>query len=226
MNRDGFWLWRVVHPTTILFFLFILFYGLAVENGILEPVEAFVRGLPVPRWLVTLLFYIALMGGVAVLSRLLARGNRAAWIEAISSNRGGLWIFDGLLLVGALFLTYLGWRYYGIFYLDLLPIVLVTVFTALVGLFRSPPWRHIIVFQRDNNALLVPSMLTINQELGQGDAAIWDYAERRLQEANPGFNMAVQSAGQELYVPADVRPPPPDPAVPPAAPAPPPPATP
>lgn len=215
MNRDGVWLWRVVHPTTILFLLITLPYGMAVESGILTPLETYIRMLPMPRWLVTLVFYFFLLVVVTVLSRAVGRGDRGAWLAAMSSNRGGLWFFDGLLLVGALSLGYLGWRYYGTLLLDLLPFVLITALTALVGLFRSPPWRHIIIFQRDNNAVLVPTMLRINQELGQGDAAIWDYAERRLQEANPGFNISVQSAGQELYVPADVRPPEPDPVVPP-----------
>lgn len=214
MNRDGFWLWRIVHPTTILFFIFTLLYALGVEQGVLAPVEATVAGLPGSRWLATLLFYGVLLAAVALLSRLLARGNQWPWLDTMSSNRGGLWLFDALLFAAVFLLVYLGWRYYGIFYLDLLPLVLITALTALVGLFHSPPWRHIILFQRNNHAVLVPTIGDIRQELGQGDAAIWDYAERRLQEVNPGFDLTVQSTGQELYVPADVRPPPPAPVTP------------
>jgi hypothetical protein len=219
MNRDGSFLWRVIHPTTILFFLLTMLYALGVENGILLPVEFSIRGLPPPRWLATFVFYFVLLAVVAIFFRVVANGDRFRWLDVLSSNRGGLGLFDALLIGVVAALVYLGWRYYSVFYLDLLPIVIVTALTALVGLFRSPPWRHIYIFQRDNSAVLVPTVTAILQELGQGDAATAAFAELRLQEENPGFDINQQSPGQELYVPADIRPLPAPPAAPPAPPA-------
>lgn len=225
MNRDGFTLWRIIHPTTIVFFALILPYALGVENGILAPVEILIRGLPMRRWLVTLLFYVALLIGVGVFYRLLTNTGRFRWLDVMSSNRGGLGLFDAFLLLNVVGVIFLGWRYFGIFDPDLLPIAIITVLTALVGLFRSPPWQHIIIFQTDSKGDQMPPLAYLQMHFGRGEQATWIHALERLVDENPGFREESQTPGQELYAPADVRPieTTPDPAVGAATPPPPPP---
>lgn len=217
MNRDSRTVWRAIHPTTILFFVVTLLYALGVEGGVLAPVETTIRGLPLPRWLVTVLVYVALLVAVSVVLRVWGGVGWLNWLDAMSINRGGLGWFDALLLLTVAALIFLGWRYYGFFERDLLPIAVVTALTALVGLFRSPPWAYIFIFQRDEQSALLPSMGLIEDELGQGDAAIWDAAQVRLREVNPRFQFDAPTPGEELYVPPVIRPEPAPPPPPPGA---------
>jgi hypothetical protein len=216
MNRDTRSPLRAVHPATILFFILTLLYGLGVEAGVLAPVEIAIRGLPLPRWLVTTLFYVVLLIGVSIIMRVWGGVGWLNWLDAMSINRGGLGWFDALLLLTVVALVFLGWRYYGFFDRELLPIAVITALSALVGLFRSPPWNHIFLFQRDEEGVLLPTRDTIQDSLGQGDATVWSYAEDRLRAANPGVHFDAPSPGDELYVPRDIRPatepPPPPPA--------------
>jgi hypothetical protein len=161
--------------------------------------------------------YFGLLMVVAFIFRMLANGNRLQWWNSMSINRGGLGLFDAILFIVVLALVFIGWRYFDYFEMDVFPIAIITALTAVVGLFRSPPWRYIYIFQRDSHGELLPPMLNVVSELSQGDAAIWATALQRLQDENPGFDVGVQTPGQELYVPADVRPAPVPPPAPPQA---------
>lgn len=218
MNRDSRTIWRAIHPTTIFFFAVTLLYALGVEAGVLTPVELAIRGLPLPRWLVTVLVYTVLLVVVSVVLRMWGGVGWLNQLDAMSLNRGGMGWLDALLLLMVVALVFLGWRYYGFFDRDLLPIAVITALTALVGLFRSPPWTHIFIFQRDEQSALLPTMDLIEDELGQGDAVVWSYVQDRLREVNPLFRFDAPTPGEELYVPPDIRPePPPPPAPPPPA---------
>ena len=144
INRDAPLLLRLFHPTTILFFVLITLYAVLVESGVLEPIELSLRAWPLPRWVITLGFYVLLLVIVALLYRLLSGRGQLGWFDALSINRGGIALYDFLLLVAMVAVAYLAWRYYGVWDGELLSIAAITVITALAGiclLYTSPSPR-------------------------------------------------------------------------------------
>lgn len=205
MYRHSPLLIRSIHPTTILFLSFVAVYALLVESGILAPVERAIDTWSLARWVVTLGFYVFLLLLVMLFHRYVGRDGRAMWVDAMSINRGGVALYDFLILVAIVALVYLGWRYLGLFDAELFIIAVIAAVTALIGLLRRPPWGHIYIFQRSSDplrTLLEPSMGFFQPLLTgeDGDLGRWEQVLQELMGLNPGFNPARQSPGQELYI--------------------------
>lgn len=209
MYRDGPLIWRIIHPTTLLFFILVTIYAIGVDYFVFVPIELTFRSLPIPRWLVTLVAYGVLLLIVALVFRWLDRRQRSSWVDAIAINRGGVWLFDLLLGGIAIAGIYLLWRYLGFFEPELVPLAGIALLTAVVGLFHSPPWRHILIFQRSSDkdqAGLLPPWSRILETYSPMELDRALAFEEDLLAANPTIRREKETAGEELYIPVELRP--------------------
>lgn len=208
MNREGFILWRIVYPATLIFFLVSLLYALGLGDGVFLPIERWIRGLSIPRYLVNLMLYAILFVIVFLGYRVWGNDDEETWFDVLSSNRGGMGWFDVAILFTVVVLMYIGWRYLDYFNPELLVLGVIAAFTSLVGMFRSPPWRHIFIVQRANSGDLIPTVSDILNGLGYDDLEEEEMQNVRelLQRANPLIDFDNPMAGEEIYVPPSMRP--------------------
>ena len=188
---------RLVYPSTLLFFFIIIIYAIGVEISLLNPVELYLRTLPVPRATITVLLYLFIIISLTSIYYIFELQYSAFWLEDMTVRRGGVYLLDWLILILTP-LSLLGiWRFLDFFDVNTIILGSITFTTAIISL--THPRRFYVVQRKfaDSPPDTIEDILTGLNESG------FDISHEDLQMLNPDLDLNNLVVGDEIRIPYD-----------------------